>query len=141
MFIVWTKKEMSNGQKILLKYIFNNIFYFAFQQVKAITVRMSNLIARLKSDQKIHEKLNEPIVMCFFSASGSVDQTTTGLDGHFVQSLLLIDVLLHMKSVESDKKELTSLCKQTYTHKADALDKIREFEMKSCLIFMVKYFF
>ncbi len=75
---------------------------------------MDDLISRIKLEQKSHGKLNEPIAMTFFSTSDDVDQSTTGLNGHFVQFLLLIDVLLRMKSVESDKKELRYLGLKRY---------------------------
>jgi len=89
---------------------------------------MDDLISRIKLEQKSHGKLNEPIAMTFFSTSDDVDQSTTGLNGHFVQFLLLIDVLLRMKSVESDKKELISRFKKIYQDEEDK-STIDEFEI------------
>jgi len=90
---------------------------------------MDDLISRIKSEHKSYEKLNEPIAMTFYSASDDADQdqSTTELNGHFVQFLLLIDVLLRMKSVESDKKQLISLFQEMYEDEED-INTIDEFE-------------
>ncbi len=90
-------------------------------------VQIADLISHIKSERKGHGKLNEPIAMTFFSANDNLDQSTTGLNGHFVQSLLLIDVLLRMKSVESDKKQLISLLEKTCLNDEDK-NVIKKFE-------------
>jgi hypothetical protein len=90
---------------------------------------MDNLISRIKSEHMSYEKFNEPIAMTFYSTSDDADQdqSTTGLNGHFVQFLLLIDVLLRMKSVESDKKQLISRFQEIYKDEDD-INTINEFE-------------
>ncbi len=87
---------MNNGQKIIRKYdvrffIYSVNIVLCLKKVKAVTVRMDDLISRIKSEHKSYEKLNEPIAMTFYSASDDADQdqSTTGLNGHFVQFLLL----------------------------------------------------
>jgi tetratricopeptide (TPR) repeat protein len=66
--------------------------------------------------------------MNIFTANKSPDQSTTGLNGHFVHSLLLIDVLLRMQPVETDKQELIKLCKKTYKDNKTELNILREFQ-------------
>ena len=90
-----------------------------------MTVQINDLISCIESEQKNHGKHNDPIALTFFSVNN--DKSTTGLNGHFVQSLLLIDALLRMKSEESDKKALISLFRKKYDKEAD-IKVINEFE-------------
>jgi hypothetical protein len=59
-------------------------------------------------------KIEEPFLINIFTANDNPEQSTTGLNGHFVHSLLLIDVLIRMKSIETDKQQLYTLCKKYY---------------------------
>jgi tetratricopeptide (TPR) repeat protein len=86
------------------------------------------LIDQIKSDQKTRVKLEEPLSINISSVTGNPDQSTTGLNGHFVHSLLLIDVLLRMKSVQTDKKQLISLCQNEYKNNPTDLSFVREFD-------------
>ena len=99
---------------------------FRNKQIKAVVVKTNDLISCIKSEQKDDGKLNGPIALAFFSTSVD-DISTTGLNGHFIQLLLLIDVLLRMKSDESDKKTLISLFRKTYDDEED-IEIINEFE-------------
>jgi hypothetical protein len=103
-------------------------FSFSLPKVKGVIVRLKDLIKQIKSDQKSLEKLEEPLSINISSVTGNPDQSTTGLNGHFVHSLLLIDVLLRMKSVESDKKQLISLCQNEYKNNPTDLPFVREFD-------------
>jgi tetratricopeptide (TPR) repeat protein len=73
-------------------------------------------------------KIEEPFSMNIFTVSENPDQSTTGLNGQFVHSLLLIDVLIRMKSIESDKQQLITLCKKEYENNSTQLGLVREFE-------------
>ena len=50
------------------------------------------------------------------------------MNGNFVHSLLLIDVLIRMKSIESDKQQLTQLYEKEYQTNNAELIFVREFE-------------
>jgi len=95
-----------------------------------VTVRLNDLILQIKQDQTSRVKVEEPLSFNIYSVHGHADQSTTGLNGHFVHSLLLIDVLLRMKSYRTDKQQLISLCKNEYQNNPAQLDIVREFENK-----------
>jgi tetratricopeptide (TPR) repeat protein len=93
-----------------------------------VTVKLDDLISRIKQDQKSRIKAEEPLSFNIYAVHENVDQTTTGLNGHFVHSLLLIDVLLRMKTINTDKEQLISLCNNEYKGNATQLAIVREFE-------------
>jgi tetratricopeptide (TPR) repeat protein len=93
-----------------------------------VIVKLDDLINQIKTDQKSRVKIEEPLSMNIFSISGNPDKSTTGLNGHFVHSLLLIDVLIRMKSIETDKQQLITLCKNAYRNNNTQLALVREFE-------------
>ena len=72
---------------------------------------------------------DEPLSMNVFN-SGATDRerTTSGLDGRFVHSQLLIDCLLRMQPSPTDKDEFISLCKQEHAENKEELGIINEFE-------------
>jgi hypothetical protein len=73
-------------------------------------------------------KEEDPIVFNIFTVHENSEHSTTGLNGDFVHSLLLLDVLLRIKPVEKDKQELIELCKKAYKGNKTQLDIIREFQ-------------
>ena len=60
----------------------------------------------------------------------STDRSTTTLNGHFVHSLLLIDVLLRMESKQIDKQDLITLCKDACKGNRTQLAIVHDFEKK-----------
>ena len=91
-------------------------------------IRLDDLINQIKPDQKSRVKIEEPFSINIFNVSDNPDQSTTGLNGHFIHSLLLIDVLIRMKSIETDKQQLIALCKNEYKNNNTQLDIVHEFE-------------
>ena len=73
-------------------------------------------------------QIEESFPFNIFSLTDNSDQSTTSLNGYFLYSLLLIDVLLRMKSVDTDKQQLISLCKNEYKGNNDQLAIVREYE-------------
>jgi hypothetical protein len=69
-------------------------------------------------------------VFNIFTVNGNPDRSTTGLNGGFVHSLLVIDVLLRIKPVEKDTQELIGLCKNAYKDNKIELNIVREFQQK-----------
>jgi Tfp pilus assembly protein PilF len=96
--------------------------------VKSVVVKLDDLTNHIKADQKSRVKIEEPLSINVFTASDNPDQSTTGLNGHFVHSLLLIDVLIRMKSIETDKQQLITLCKNEYKKNDTELALVCEFE-------------
>ncbi len=123
---------MNNGLNIFLKYD-THFFFFLFSlslfvKVKSVITRLDDLINQIKADQKSRVKIEEPLSINVFTVSDNADQSITGLNGHFVHSLLLIDVLLRMKSIETDKQQLITLCKNAYKKNDTQLALVCEFE-------------
>ncbi|CAF4106654.1 unnamed protein product [Rotaria sp. Silwood2] len=99
-----------------------------FIKIKSVIVTLDDLVNQITMDQKERGKIEEPMAMTFYNASGKADKSTTELNGHFIHSLLLIDVLIRMKSNEADKKKLIEVCKDEYYDNEPELAVIQEFE-------------
>ena len=99
-----------------------------FIKIKSVIVQLKDLIHVIKQDQKGRVKIEEPLTINIFNVNNKKDQSTTGLNGNFIHSLLLIDVLIRMKPIESDKKQLIQLCKKEYRTNNMELILVREFE-------------
>jgi len=99
-----------------------------FIKIKSVIVQLKDLLYVIKQDQKGRVKIEEPLTINIFNVNNKKDQSTTGLNGNFVHSLLLIDVLIRMKSIESDKQQLIQLCKKEYRTNNMELILVREFE-------------
>ncbi len=63
-----------------------------------------------------------------FNSNNNHEQSTTGLDGRFVQSQLLIACLLRMKTSRTDKKEFVLQCREFYKGNDKVLKLVNEFE-------------
>ena len=72
--------------------------------------------------------MKEPLLINIFSTSDGAGKSTTGLNGQFVYSQLLIDFLLRMKSNERDKNELISVLKKEYIGNRSQLTILRDFQ-------------
>jgi tetratricopeptide (TPR) repeat protein len=96
--------------------------------VKAVIVEFDELISRISEDHKIQKKVEEPLSINIFTTSTGTGKSTTGLNGQFVFSQVLIDCLLRLKSTQTDKNELIDCCKNEYKENYIELDNLREFE-------------
>ena len=99
-----------------------------FIKIKSVIVESNDLIHVIKQDQTNLVKIEEPLSINVFNVTNKTDQSTTELNGNFVHSLLLIDVLIRMKSIESDKQQLIQLCKKEYQTNNKELIFVNEFE-------------
>ena len=99
-----------------------------FDKIKNVIVELDELLRQIQADQVSRITVEEPIGINIFAICDNPDQSTTELNGHFVHSLLLIDVLIRMKSIESDKQQLISLCQREYENNPTQLDLLHEFE-------------
>jgi len=107
----------------------NELWAKDFIKIKSVIVELKDLIHVIKQDQQTRVKIEEPLsINIFKTGTNKADQLTTGLNGNFVHSLLLIDVLIRMKSIESDKQQLIQLCKKEYRTNNMELILVREFE-------------
>ena len=92
--------------------------------------QLEELIAQIQSDQmrRIQNKVDEPISINIFNTNAGQGQSTSGLNGQFVHSQLLLDCLLRMKSTSTDKNELIELCQQEYQGNNVQLAILHEFK-------------
>ncbi|CAF4916823.1 unnamed protein product, partial [Rotaria socialis] len=98
-----------------------------FAKIKAVVNKLDDLITRIKADHRIQKIVEEPLSINIFTTGGS---STTGLNGQFVFSQILIDCLLRLKPTKADKKELIDRCKQLYQDNQYELSKIHDFRQK-----------
>ena len=96
-------------------------------KIKNIIVDLDELISTISNDYKIETKIEEPLAINIFSVGG---KSTSGLNGKFVFSQVLIDCLLRLESTDQDRNELLQLLKQEYKGNTDELYNIKNFELK-----------
>jgi hypothetical protein len=78
--------------------------------------------------QTSRDRFEAPLPITIFHTSGAREQSTTELNGQFVHSQILIDCLLRMKPVSTDKNEFLTYCKKEYANDNSQLNIIHEFE-------------
>ena len=95
-----------------------------------MAIQLNVLVDQVLSDQKIkaRNRVDEFISINVFNTISHEEKSTTGLNGQFVHSQLLIDRLLCMKPKATDKNDLINLCKQFYKGNSSELAIIQEFE-------------
>ena len=59
-----------------------------FIKIKSVIVELNDLIHIIKQDQTNRVKTEESLTINIFNANNKTDQSTTGLNGNFVHSLL-----------------------------------------------------
>ncbi|CAF4668310.1 unnamed protein product [Rotaria sp. Silwood1] len=101
-----------------------------YAKVRAVVVELNELVFRIKADHKIQKMVEEPLSINIFTIGGDTGSSTTGLNGEFVFSQVLIDCLIRLRYTEADKKELIHLCKQQYKGNTVELSNVREFQDK-----------
>ncbi|CAF2209843.1 unnamed protein product [Rotaria magnacalcarata] len=99
-----------------------------FSKVKAVVVQFDKLIARIETDFKVHQVVEEPFSINFFSTNTGVGKSTGGINGKFAFYQILMDCLLRLKSTDKDTKELIDCCKQQYEGNSSDMRIIDEFE-------------
>ena len=87
------------------------------------------LVRRIKADytKREHMQVQEPLPINVFTINDEGESSTI-LNGQFVSSQLLIDVLLRMKQTSTDKNELIDICKKKYENNNSELTILHEFE-------------
>jgi hypothetical protein len=91
---------------------FNSILSF-FLQIKGVFVDPVELVSQITTDHKIQKKVEEPLSINIFTTNVNGGKSTTGVNGQFVFSQILIDCLLRLKSTEIDKDELINCCQNS----------------------------
>ena len=96
-------------------------------QVKAIVTNFDELVSQMRADHKIQMTVEEPLPINLFTTS-SPGKSTTGVNGQFVFSQVLIDCLLRMKPNMMDQKELIARFEMEYEGNHIELTNLREFQ-------------
>jgi len=99
-------------------------FYF-FIKIKAVVVTIDELIHRLIIERRMHRKMDESLPIDIYNSDG---QSTTGLNGRFVYSQILIDCLLRLQSNDYDRYELIQFCRHRYQTNSIELQHLYDFE-------------
>ncbi|CAF3693270.1 unnamed protein product [Rotaria sp. Silwood1] len=99
-----------------------------FNKIQAVIIKSEDLINQIQHDQinRIKKKDDEILPINIFNTDQG--QSTTGLNGQFVHSQLLIDCLLRMKSSIYEKNDLVTVCKDEYKGNPHELSIINDFE-------------
>ncbi|CAF0974270.1 unnamed protein product [Rotaria sordida] len=99
-----------------------------FTKIQAVIIKSEDLVNQIQHDQikRIKKKDDEVLPINIFHTDQG--QSTTGLNGQFVHSQLLIDCLLRMKSSRYEKNDLVSVCREEYKGNPHELSIINDFE-------------
>ncbi|UJR08806.1 hypothetical protein I4U23_013061 [Adineta vaga] len=100
----------------------------SFKKVVGVFVQLSDLVNKIKSDHMNQRKLIEPMSISVYKDTENLGKSTTELNGQFIHSLLLIDVLIRTKSSQKDRKDLVMRCKNAYDFESTQLPLIDKFE-------------
>ena len=98
--------------------------------MKGVVVKTDELISRIQEDHKNEKKVQEPLSINVFITKAGANKSTTGVNGQFVFSQVLIDCLLRLKSTDIDKNELIDCCQIEYQGNEIELNNLREFQAK-----------
>ncbi|CAF3665615.1 unnamed protein product [Rotaria socialis] len=103
------------------------------QKIKAVSAEFDCIRTQLVSDhqhrtRRRYQEVDEPISISIFNTSLMSDQSSTGLNGQFMFSHLLIDILLRMPSTDTDKNELIALFEEEFSGNLANLATLNEFK-------------
>ncbi|CAF1197322.1 unnamed protein product [Adineta steineri] len=106
----------------------NEQWAYNFSKIKSVVVDLDELISQITTDHKIQKKVEEPLSINIFTTNVDPGKSTTGVNGQFVFSQILIDCLLRLKSTEIDKNELINLCENEYKGNCIELNNLHTFQ-------------
>ncbi|CAF0901652.1 unnamed protein product [Adineta steineri] len=99
-----------------------------FPTIKGIHAKMDELVSQIHKDHKNPRKIEEPVWVNMFTTISDTGKSTTGINGQFAFSQLLLDCLLRLKSNENDRNELISYCEKEYEGNQNELNHLDEFQ-------------
>ncbi|CAF4080405.1 unnamed protein product, partial [Adineta steineri] len=99
-----------------------------FSKIKSVVVNLDELVSQITTDHKIQKKVEEPFSIYTFTTSVGAGKSTTGVNGQFVFSQILVDCLLQLKSTDIDKNELINCCQNEYEGNDTELNNLHEFK-------------
>jgi hypothetical protein len=99
--------------------------------MKGVIAQLDELIQQIQGDQiqRLNQKIDEVLVISVFNSDVQDEgQSSTGLNGQFIHSQLLIDCLIRMKSSSNEREEFLTFCKHQYQNNPAELRVVKEFE-------------
>ncbi|CAM4820955.1 unnamed protein product [Rotaria magnacalcarata] len=98
--------------------------------VNGVFVKLKDLIDQIQFDQKKRNtnQTNEELPFHIFNSTNAHERSSTGMNGQFVHSQVLIDCLLGMQSTTTLKNELVAICEKAYKGNSAVLGTLREFK-------------
>ncbi|CAF0738460.1 unnamed protein product [Adineta steineri] len=106
----------------------NEQWALKFAKVKSVVIDLDELVSQITTDHKIQKKVEEPLPINIFTTNVDAGKSTTGVNGQFVFSQILVDCLLRLESTETDKNELINCCQNEYVGNFTELNNLREFQ-------------
>jgi hypothetical protein len=97
--------------------------------VKGVIVQSDALINQIQSDysKRIQYQIDEPFPITIYKPNNLSDKS---INDDYFHSQVLIDYLLKMKSIPTDKIQFINICLNEYHSNANELLLIQEFEQK-----------
>ena len=86
------------------------------------------MIDQIQINHRVQKKVEEPLSINIYTTSTGKGKSTTGVNGQFVFSQVLIDCVLRLKSTQTDINELIDYCKNQYVGNRMELTKLQEFQ-------------
>lgn len=114
--------------RVAPKYL--STYMFIFLKINFCTSTFDELIYQLQSDHRRRTKIEEPLAINILNTTGDIEQSTTKLNGRFIQSQLMIDCLLRMTSHTNNVNGLTEFCENIYERNQSQLSIVHEFKDK-----------
>ncbi|CAF3101930.1 unnamed protein product [Rotaria socialis] len=102
-----------------------------FSKVKGVVAQLDQLIHLIQSHQtqRQYTRIDESLVINVFKPkTQNYEQSSTGLNGQFIHSQLLIDCLIRMVPTTNDKHDFTNVCKEHYKNSPVELSIVEEFD-------------
>ncbi|CAF3898017.1 unnamed protein product, partial [Adineta steineri] len=69
----------------------NEQWAYKFAKIKSVVVDLNELVSQITTDHKIQKKVEEPLSINIFTTNVGAGKSTTGVNGQFVFSQILID--------------------------------------------------
>ncbi|CAM4907654.1 unnamed protein product [Rotaria socialis] len=108
----------------------SNAWTNIYSKVKAVLTDINVLVSQICSDhvRRSPTKSEDLFEFNIFNTSTSDERSTTLLCGQFLHSQLLIDCLLRMRAVPTDKNELIEMAEKEYKLDTNESAILREFQ-------------
>ncbi|CAF0719862.1 unnamed protein product [Rotaria sp. Silwood1] len=101
-----------------------------YKKVKDIVTQFNQLIDKIRFERskRCQNQVNEPLSISLFQTNAYHEQSNNIFNDQFIYSQLLIDTLLQLKPMKTEKNKLILQCKEKYNGIHNELKLIQEFQ-------------